>query len=91
MALASDSEINDFLASHPDWTLEAGELATVTALKNFTEAMGLVTRIALMAEKANHHPDIAISWNMVSLRLSTHSEGGITRKDLELAAKLPLA
>jgi 4a-hydroxytetrahydrobiopterin dehydratase len=91
MALASDSEINDFLASHPKWTLEAGELATTSTLKDFSEAMGLVTRIALIAEKANHHPDIAISWNKVSLRLSTHSEGGITPKDLELAGNLPLA
>ena len=91
MALANDAEINDFLASHPQWTLEAGELVTTSTLKNFNEAMGLVTRIALMAEKANHHPDIAISWNKVSLRLSTHSEGGITTKDLELAAHLPLA
>lgn len=90
MALANDAEINDFLASHPQWTLEGGELATTSTLKNFTEAMGLVTRIALMAEKANHHPDIAISWNKVSLRLSNHSEGGITPKDLELAAHLPL-
>jgi len=91
MALAGDAEINDFLASHPQWTLEAGELTTTSTLKNFTEAMGLVTRIALIAERANHHPDIAISWNKVALRLSTHSEGGITPKDLELAAHLPLA
>jgi 4a-hydroxytetrahydrobiopterin dehydratase len=91
MVLASDAEINDFLASHPQWTLDAGELAATSILKNFNEAMGLVTRIALIAERANHHPDIAISWNQVTLRLSTHSEGGITPKDLELAAHLPLA
>ena len=91
MALVSDSEINDFLATHPQWILEGGELAATSTLKDFNEAMALVNRVALMAEKANHHPDIAISWNKVSLRLSTHSEGGITSKDLELAAQLPLA
>lgn len=91
MALASDSDINDFLASHPQWMLEGDELATTATLKDFNEAMALVNRIAAMAEEANHHPDIAISWNKVSLRLSTHSEGGITSKDLELAAQLPLA
>jgi 4a-hydroxytetrahydrobiopterin dehydratase len=48
--------------------------------------MGFVTRVALAAEKANHHPDIGISWNQVTLTLSTHSEGGLTNKDLELAA-----
>jgi 4a-hydroxytetrahydrobiopterin dehydratase len=91
VALASDTEINDFLAENPEWQMVAGQLATTVQLKDFTEAMGLVTKIALLAEKANHHPDIAISWNQVSLRLSTHSEGGVTRKDLDLAARLPRA
>jgi 4a-hydroxytetrahydrobiopterin dehydratase len=91
MGLATDTEINQFLADHPAWTLEGGQLATTATLKNFVEAMGLVTRIAILAEKANHHPDIAVSWNRVTLHLSTHSEGGITEKDLELAARLPLS
>jgi 4a-hydroxytetrahydrobiopterin dehydratase len=60
-------------------------------LEDFAAAMSLVTRIALMAEKADHHPDINISWNRVGLQLSTHSEGGITSKDLSLAARLPLS
>jgi 4a-hydroxytetrahydrobiopterin dehydratase len=47
--------------------------------------MGFVTRVALAAEKADHHPDIDIRWNKVTLTLSTHSEGGITTKDLDLA------
>ena len=91
MALATEAEINDFLASHHAWSLESGELTTTATLENFTEAMDLVTRIALIAERADHHPDIAISWNKVTLRLSTHSEGGITPRDLEMAAQLPLA
>jgi len=44
-----------------------------------------VTRVALAAEKADHHPDIDIRWNKVTLTLSTHSEGGVTAKDLNLA------
>jgi 4a-hydroxytetrahydrobiopterin dehydratase len=91
MALATEADINDFLAAHHAWALESGELTTTATLQNFTEAMGLVTRIALIAERANHHPDISISWNKVTLRLSTHSEGGITPRDLEMAAQLPLA
>ena len=47
--------------------------------------MGFVTRVALEAEKADHHPDIDIRWNKVTLTLSTHSEGGLTVKDLDLA------
>ena len=57
-------------------------------LADFVEAMGFVTRVALVAEKAFHHPDIDIRWNKVTLRLSTHSEGGLTEKDLELAERV---
>jgi len=53
---------------------------------DFSDSMGFVTRVALAAEKADHHPDIDIRWNRVSLTLSTHSEGGLTQKDLDLAA-----
>ncbi|HUO47134.1 MAG TPA: 4a-hydroxytetrahydrobiopterin dehydratase [Acidimicrobiia bacterium] len=91
MPLATENQIEEFLKGHPDWAVDDGELTTTATMKDFVGAMGLVTRIALLAEKANHHPDIAISWNLVTLRLSTHSEGGITPKDLDLAGQLPLA
>ncbi len=90
MALATDDEINRFLTEHGQWALEGDELTTTVILADFVEAMGFVNRIALLAEKANHHPDISVSWNKVTLRLSTHSEGGITARDLDLAARLPL-
>jgi 4a-hydroxytetrahydrobiopterin dehydratase len=50
--------------------------------------MQFVNAVALLAEGANHHPDIAISWNRVTLRLSTHSAGGLTQLDLDLAAAI---
>jgi 4a-hydroxytetrahydrobiopterin dehydratase len=50
--------------------------------------MGFVNSIALLAERANHHPDIDIRWNKVLLVLSTHSEGGITQKDISLAKEI---
>ena len=50
-------------------------------------SIGFVAEVALLAEKANHHPDIDIRWNRVTLVLSTHSEGGITFKDLDLAMR----
>ena len=52
--------------------------------------MGFVTRVGLAAEKADHHPDIDIRWNKVLLVLSTHSEGGVTKKDLDLGDGLPV-
>ncbi len=58
-------------------------------LGNFSEALAFVTRIGIEAEKADHHPDILMhGWKMVKITLSTHSEGGITGKDFNLAGKI---
>ena len=56
--------------------------------KNFTEAMNFVNIVARLSEKANHHPDIYISYNKVNLTLTTHSEGSITDKDYKLAQSI---
>ena len=85
MALVLDNEIDTFLESHPDWSRSGNELIRMFTFKDFNESMGFVTRIAMAAEKADHHPDIDIRWNQVTLTLSTHSEGGLTINDLDLA------
>ncbi|MFV1962714.1 MAG: 4a-hydroxytetrahydrobiopterin dehydratase [Acidimicrobiia bacterium] len=85
MTLVVDHEIEAFLESHPDWSRSGNEITGMFTFKDFNESMGFVTRIALEAEKADHHPDIDIRWNKVTLTLSTHSEGGLTVKDLDLA------
>lgn len=61
------------------------EIKKTYALKDFVHAMGFVNSVALLAEKANHHPDIDIRWNTVTLALSTYSTGGLTEKDFNLA------
>jgi 4a-hydroxytetrahydrobiopterin dehydratase len=71
-----------------EWDRDGDELVKVVTRKDFAEAMVFVNAVALLAEGANHHPDIAISWNRVTLRLSTHSAGGLTQLDLDLAAAL---
>ena len=78
----------EFLASFPGWDLEGEELRRTFVLKDFKEAMGFVTRVALAAETADHHPDIDIRWNKVSLVLTTHSAGALTSKDTDLAAQI---
>ena len=85
MSLVPDSEIEAFLAAHADWRWADKEITRAFEFADFNESMGFVTRIALAAEKADHHPDIDIRWNTVTLTLSTHSEGGLTQKDLDLA------
>jgi 4a-hydroxytetrahydrobiopterin dehydratase len=85
MALVSESEIEAFVESHPDWAKQGDAISRVYEFADFNESMGFVTRVALVAERSDHHPDIDIRWNKVTLTLSTHSEGGITPKDLDLA------
>ncbi len=68
------------------WTREGSAITTTVVRKNFVEAMAFVNRVAELAESRHHHPDIAISWNKVTLTLSTHDAGGLTQLDLDLAA-----
>jgi 4a-hydroxytetrahydrobiopterin dehydratase len=88
MALLSHSEIEKELGNLKDWKLEGKEIVKVVELKDFVHAMGFVNSVALLAEKANHHPDIDIRWNKVKLALSTHSAGGLTEKDFNLAKQI---
>lgn len=71
-----------------DWERDGGQLRKTVQRKDFAEAMVFVNGVAELAEEANHHPDIAISWNTVVLTLSTHSAGGITQLDVDLAGRI---
>jgi 4a-hydroxytetrahydrobiopterin dehydratase len=75
-----------FIDEHPDWELEGETIRRTFAFDDFNGAMGFVTRVALAAEVADHHPDIDIRWNEVTLALTTHSAGALTAKDTDLAA-----
>lgn len=58
------------------------------SFKNFAEALSFVNKVGELAEKANHHPDIALGWGYVKVWLTTHSDGGVTEKDHELATQI---
>lgn len=83
--LLSDTQISEFTNDDDTWSREGDELKATFEFEDFNEAYGFVSRVALKAENMFHHPDIDIRWNKVTLVLSTHSEGGITDMDLELA------
>jgi 4a-hydroxytetrahydrobiopterin dehydratase len=90
MPTLGDSEVQERLASVPGWE-RADEQSIARELKfdDFAAAIAFVNRVAEAAEEANHHPDILVyGWNKVRLTLSTHSEGGITAADFELAARI---
>ena len=72
------------------WKKKGASITRTCQFKNFVEAMRFVNKVARAAEKAQHHPDIDIRWNKVSLVLATHSEGGLTHKDFDLAKKIDL-
>jgi 4a-hydroxytetrahydrobiopterin dehydratase len=85
MSLVPKHEVEAFLDAHTEWKTTGNEITRTYIFKNFNESMGFVTRVGLESEKADHHPDIDIRWNKVTLTLSTHSEGGLTAQDLDLA------
>jgi 4a-hydroxytetrahydrobiopterin dehydratase len=87
MATLSDTEVKAALADVPGWELAGADIVKEYKFKDFVAAMVFVNRVADRAEAANHHPDIDIRWNKVTLRWSTHSEGGITDRDRELATR----
>ncbi len=70
------------------WTVADGRLQKVVKKQDFAEALAYVNAVGERAEAANHHPDIAISWNKVTLTLWTHDAGGVTQADLDMARSL---
>ncbi len=84
----SDAEVQKRLAAVPGWTLENGEITQTFSLPSFPTALLFVNSVALLAEKANHHPDILINYRNVKLSLVTHDSGGLTEKDFALAAQI---
>ena len=88
MATLTSEQVATELARTPDWLAEDGQLTRTVTRKDFRDALLFVNAVGFLAEQANHHPDILISWNKVTLTLSTHSEGGLTGKDFALARQV---
>jgi 4a-hydroxytetrahydrobiopterin dehydratase len=86
--LLTEQQIRAALADHPHWDYRDGALTRVVQAGTFAGGIDLVARVAKVADEMNHHPDIDIRWVDVTFRLSTHSEGGITTKDVELAGRI---
>jgi 4a-hydroxytetrahydrobiopterin dehydratase len=88
MAVLSDDEIEARLGELDGWKRDGAALKRQLKFDDFQASVDFVNRITPVAEDMNHHPDICISWNTVDLSLSTHSEGGITGHDFELARQI---
>jgi 4a-hydroxytetrahydrobiopterin dehydratase len=86
----TEEEIAAGLGTMPEWHREGDSIIRTVRCPTFPAAIGLVDRVAEAAEAANHHPDIDIRWRNVTFTLTTHATGGLTAKDLALAAKIDL-
>jgi 4a-hydroxytetrahydrobiopterin dehydratase len=84
-AALSHDEIDARLADRPDWSLDDGKLHRLFRFPSFVEAFGFMARVALVAEKLDHHPEWSNVYGRVDVRLTTHDAGGLTELDFELA------
>jgi 4a-hydroxytetrahydrobiopterin dehydratase len=83
-----DEEINAALGALTGWERDGDALVRTVELADFPQAIQVVARVAEIAENDNHHPDIDIRWRSLTFRCSTHSDGGITAKDVSLAGEI---
>ena len=90
MAVLNDDERSEALAKLGGWAFDGARngIARSFAFADFGEAFAFMTRVALEAEKADHHPEWSNVWNKVDILLSTHSDGGVTAKDIALARRI---
>lgn len=86
--LMQPEEIQLALKKVPEWEIDNNSITRTFEFDDFAESMEFVNNVAEIAEDAEHHPDIDIRWNKVTLTLSTHSKGGITENDFEVAARI---
>ena len=76
------------LVNLKDWHFNSDGIEKKFGFKDFTEALGFIVRVGVLAEKMNHHPELFNVYNKVNIRLSTHDAGGLTDKDFKLAAQI---
>jgi 4a-hydroxytetrahydrobiopterin dehydratase len=84
----SQASSQDRLSSLPAWSFHEDGIQKEFTFSNFVAAFGFMSQVAILAEKANHHPEWSNVYNRVSIRLSTHDAGGLTDKDFDLAEKI---
>ena len=83
--LLDDAARQNLCSSCPNWTMAADGLEREWRFDSFVEAFGFMTQVALLAERANHHPEWSNVYNRVTIRLTTHDLGGLSCRDAELA------
>ena len=88
MPKLSDAEIEQALSDLESWSRRGDEIVREFQFRDFVGAMGFIAQVGLLAERANHHPNLSNVYNRVTIALSTHDEGGITERDIKLATEI---
>jgi 4a-hydroxytetrahydrobiopterin dehydratase len=88
MSTLTPEQVATELAATPGWLISDGQLTRTETRKDFRDALLFVNAVGFLAERANHHPDILIRWNAVTMTLVTHSAGGLTAGDFALARQI---
>jgi 4a-hydroxytetrahydrobiopterin dehydratase len=88
MALLEDSDVAERLESMQGWERRGDAIVKAFKCEDFAGSVAFVNSVLAPAEEMNHHPDLAISWDEVTVTISTHSEGGLTAADFELAGRI---
>ena len=88
MAKLTETQIQEKLHTLPDWNYDRDTLVREYTFADFALAFAFVARLAMLAEKANHHPDIDIRYNKVRVALVSHDAGGVTERDISMAGEI---
>jgi 4a-hydroxytetrahydrobiopterin dehydratase len=88
MPVLSEQDIQKALRDLPSWTKSGSSIKRQFELPDFKKAMVFVNQVAEAAERANHHPDITINYNKVTMSLTSHDSGGITQRDVRMAGEI---
>ena len=80
--------ITAFVKAHPRWRFADGSLTCSIQFKAYMDGIAFVNRVAELAEAANHHPDLVVTWRKVDITLTTHDAGGVTQLDIDLAGRI---
>lgn len=86
--LLEPGDVRSALGTRPGWSGDASGIRRTVAFPSFPGAIAAVDRVAVVAEELNHHPDIDIRWRNVTFHCATHSAGGVTARDLDLASRI---
>lgn len=86
--LLEPDEVRSALGTRPGWVGDPAAISRTVALPSFPAAITVVDRVAEVAEELNHHPDIDIRWRRLTFRCATHSAGGVTQRDFDLAERI---